>query len=144
MMKQHNKGFTLIELMAVIVILGILTTIVAVNVAPFLQRAYFEKVRADISQIEKGLETYRFQHVVYPTIEQGLEALIKPPLDIRNPNLYPENGYFSGYVPEDPWGNEYLYLIPGQHGQYDVFSYGADGIEGGEGENADLGNWQKK
>ncbi|MDC0185718.1 type II secretion system major pseudopilin GspG [Gammaproteobacteria bacterium] len=143
-MKKYNKGFTLIELMAVIVILGILTTIVAVNVTPFFQRANFEKVRADLSQIEKAIETFRFQHFSYPTTNQGLEALVIEPELIKNPNLYPDGGYLSGYIPEDPWGNQYLYLSPGQYGKYDLFTYGADGVAGGEGENADIGNWQKK
>ena len=142
-MQNFNNGFTLIELMAVIVILGILTTIVAVNVAPYLQRANYEKVRVDLSQIEKALETYRFQHYAYPTTIQGLEALLAPPADVKNPNLYPPDGYLP-FMPQDPWGNEYLYLSPGQHSsKFDVFSYGADGMVGGEGENSDAGNWLK-
>jgi general secretion pathway protein G len=142
-MEHHKKGFTLIELMAVIVILGILTTIVVINVSPFLQRANFEKIRADLAQVEKALETYRFQHYSYPTTEQGIEALFVAPKDIKNPNLYPPDGYLSS-VPQDPWGSEYLYLFPGQYSKYDVFTYGADGTVGGEGDNADVGNWQNK
>ena len=142
-MQNFNKGFTLIELMAVIVILGILTTIVAVNVAPYLQRANFEKVRVDLAQIEKALETYRFQHYAYPTTVQGLEALLAPPGDLKNPNLYPLDGYLP-FMPKDSWDNEYLYLSPGQHStKFDVFSYGADGMVGGEGENSDVGNWRE-
>jgi len=139
---NRQKGFTLIELMAVIVILGILTTIVAINVSPFLNRANLEKARADIAQVEKALETYRFQHYVYPSTNQGLESLITPPDGLRNKNLYPSNGYLSN-LPQDPWGNEYLYLFPGQYTKYDVYSLGADGIPGGEGEDADIGNWQE-
>ena len=141
-MSNRQKGFTLIELMAVIVILGILTTIVAINVSPFLNRANLEKARADIAQVEKALETYRFQHYVYPSTNQGLESLITPPDGLRNKNLYPSNGYLSN-LPQDPWGNEYLYLFPGQYTKYDVYSLGADGIPGGEGEDADIGNWQE-
>ena len=141
-MQNFNKGFTLIELMAVIVILGILTTIVAVNVAPYLQRANFEKVRVDLAQIEKALEFYGFQHFTYPTTAQGLEALLVPPGDLKHPNLYPLDGYLP-FMPKDPWDNEYLYLSPGQHStKFDVFSYGADGMVGGEGENSDVGNWR--
>jgi len=128
--------------MAVIVILGILTTIVAINVSPFLNRANLEKARADIAQVEKALETYRFQHYVYPSTNQGLESLITPPDGLRNKNLYPSNGYLSN-LPQDPWGNEYLYLFPGQYTKYDVYSLGADGTPGGEGEDADIGNWQE-
>ena len=128
--------------MAVIVILGILTTIVAINVSPFLNRANFEKARADIAQLEKALETYRFQHYVYPSANQGLESLITPPDGLRKKNLYPSDGYLSN-LPQDPWGNEYLYLFPGQYTKYDVYSLGADGTPGGEGEDADIGNWQE-
>ena len=142
-MEHHKKGFTLIELMAVIVILGILTTIVVINVSPFLQRANFEKIRADLAQVEKAIETYRFQHYSYPTTEQGIEALFVAPKDIKNPSLYPPDGYLSS-VPQDPWGNEFLYLFPGQYSKYDVFTYGADATVGGEGDNADVGNWQDK
>ena len=128
--------------MAVIVILGILTTIVAINVSPFLNRANFEKARAAIAQVEKALATYRFQHYVYPSTNQGLESLITPPDGLRNKNLYPSDGYLSN-LPQDPWGNEYLYLFPGQYTKYDVYSLGADGTPGGEGEDADIGNWQE-
>ena len=128
--------------MAVIVILGILTTIVAINVSPFLNRANFEKARADIAQVEKALETYRFQHYVYPSTNQGLESLITPPDGLRNKNLYPSDGYLSN-LHQDPWGNEYLYLFPGQYTKYDVYTLGADGTPGGEGEDADIGNWQE-
>ena len=100
-----KKGFTLIELMAVIVILGILATVVAINVSPFLQRANFEKIRADISQIEKALELYKFNELKYPTTDQGLISLIKPPTDLKRPFLYPIDGYISD-VPMDPWGND--------------------------------------
>ena len=107
-----KKGFTLIELMAVIVILGILATVVAVNVSPFLQRANLEKVRADISQIEKALELYKFNELTYPTTDQGIQSLVVPPSDLKRPSLYPEGGYIKSF-PQDPWGREYLYLYPG-------------------------------
>ena len=108
-MDSYQKGFTLIELMAVIVILGILTTIVAVNVAPFLNRANFEKARADIAQIEKALETYRFQHYSYPSTNQGIEALISAPEGLKNKNLYPSEGYLSN-LPQDPVSYTHLTL----------------------------------
>ena len=138
-----KKGFTLIELMAVIVILGILATVVAVNVSPFLQRANLEKVRADISQIEKALELYKFNELSYPTTDQGIQSLVVPPSDLKRPSLYPEGGYIKSF-PQDPWGREYLYLYPGlKNSSYDVYTLGADGVEGGTGENADLGKWLK-
>jgi len=141
MISKNKPGFTLIELMAVIVILGILATIVAINVSPFLQRANLEKMRADISQVEKALELYRFNEMSYPTTDQGLEALITPHTDLKRPYLYPENGYINS-VPQDPWGRNYLYLFPGeQTKKFDIYSLGADGLEGGVGDNADIGNW---
>jgi len=140
-MKTTKPGFTLIELMAVIVIMGILVTIVAVNVAPFLQRANIEKSRADISQITKALELYKFNELSYPTTDQGIEALINPPTDLKRPFLYPPDGYIKS-LPVDPWGKEYLYLQPGEKSKkYDLYTLGADGIEGGVGENGDIGNW---
>ncbi len=140
-MKTTKPGFTLIELMAVIVIMGILVTIVAVNVAPFLQRANIEKSRADISQITKALELYKFNELSYPTTDQGIEALINPPTDLKRPFLYPPDGYINS-LPVDPWGKEYLYLQPGEKSKkYDLYTLGADGIEGGVGENGDIGNW---
>ena len=112
-MKKNKRGFTLIELMAVIVILGILATIVAVNVSPFLQRANLEKMRADLSQIEKALELYKFNELSYPSTDQGLQALITPHNELKRPYLYPEDGYINT-TPLDPWGREYLYIQPGQ------------------------------
>lgn len=140
-MKTTKPGFTLIELMAAIVIMGILVTIVVVNVAPFLQRANIEKSRADISQITKALELYKFNELSYPTTDQGIEALINPPTDLKRPFLYPLDGYINS-LPVDPWGKEYLYLQPGKKSKkYDLYTLGADGIEGGVGENGDIGNW---
>ena len=142
-MMRTKPGFSLIELMAVIVILGILATIVAVNVAPFLQRANIEKVRADISQLEKAIELYKFNELKYPTTDQGIDALVSPPADLKRPYLYPKDGYIAK-LPLDPWGNPYMYLHPSVYGKnFDIFSYGADGIEGGVGEDADIGNWME-
>jgi len=136
-----NSGFSLVELMAVIVIIGILATVVAINVVPFLTRAHEEKVKADFSQISKALELFYLNEKVYPSTQQGLLSLITPPKKLRKPHLYPKDGYIK-QIPVDPWGNDYLYLSPGQkHSSYDIFSYGADAMEGGDGENLDLGNW---
>jgi general secretion pathway protein G len=140
---KKSKGFSLIELMAVIVILGILASIVVVNVAPVFQRAYLEKIRADLTQVTKALELYRFNELTYPSSDQGLEALTKPHPELKNPFLFPENGYLSS-LPLDPWGREYIYEYPGNRSSsYDLYTLGADGIEGGDGENTDFGNWMQ-
>lgn len=138
---SQKDGFTLIELLAVIVIMGLLATVVVVNVAPFLGRSNVEKVRADLAQIEKALELFRFNEMRYPNTNEGLRALVEAPSSLRNPHIYPEEGYLKS-LPKDPWGNPYLYLMPGLKSKnYDLFSYGADGIEGGTKQNADVGNW---
>ena len=140
-MNKYNKGFTLIELMAVLVILGILATIVVVNVSPVFQRANLEKVRADMAQTTKALELYKFNEMTYPNTSQGLDALITPHSELKNPFLFPDGGYISS-IPLDPWGREYLYIYPPQKSRnFDLFTLGADGLEGGTGENTDLGNW---
>ena len=140
---KKNKGFSLIELMAVVVIIGILASIVVVNVAPIFQRAYLEKIRADITQVSKALELYRFNEMTYPSSDQGLNALIKPHDELKNPFLFPENGYIST-LPLDPWGREYIYEYPAtKSSSYDLYTLGADGVEGGTGENTDFGNWMQ-
>jgi|TARA_B100000768_G_scaffold27316_1_gene25539 general secretion pathway protein G len=140
-MKNKQKGFTLIELMAVIVILGILSTFVAINVSPFLQRANIEKVRADVAQTGKALELYKFNEMTYPTTSQGLDALVMPHSELKRPFMYPEDGYIDS-IPTDPWGREYIYEYPPEKSKnYDLYTLGADGIEGGTGENSDIGNW---
>lgn len=143
-MEKYNKGFTLIELMAVLVILGILATIVVVNVAPVFQRANIEKIKADIAQTEKALEMYKFNELQYPSTSQGLEALVIPHSGLKNPILYPEGGYISS-IPLDPWGREYLYEFPPRKSKkFDLYTLGADGMEGGSGDDTDIGNWMQQ
>ena len=140
-MKNYNKGFTLIELMAVLVILGILATIVVVNVTPVFQRANLEKIKADFAQTTKALEIYKFNELTYPTTSQGLESLTTPHSELMNPFLFPDGGYISA-IPKDPWGREYLYVYPPQKSSnFDLYTLGADGVEGGTGEDTDIGNW---
>lgn len=139
-MKQQ-RGFSLIEIMVVLVILGLLISIVAPNVLDKADSARTQKVFADFASIKTSLKSYRLDNFIYPTSEQGLEALVtKPSLD-PIPKRYPANGYLEA-LPKDPWGNTYLYLSPGEHGEVDIYSLGADGVAGGEGVAADIGSWQ--
>ena len=142
-MNKNKKGFTLIELMAVLVILGLLGTIVVVNVAPIFQRANLEKIKADMAQTSKALEIYKFNELTYPSTSEGLEALVLPHSGLKNPFLYPEDGYISS-LPIDPWGNEYIYENPPRKSKkFDLYTLGADGMEGGSGEDTDIGNWMQ-
>jgi general secretion pathway protein G len=139
--EQHRRraGFTLVELMVVIVIIGLLATVVAINVLPSQDRAMVGKAKADISTLEQAIETYRLDNLDFPA---DLQALVAAPTGLVHPDRYRQGGYIRR-LPEDPWGNSYGYRRPSTHGgQFDVFSLGADGKEGGEGNDADLGNWQ--
>ncbi|MBC2778077.1 type II secretion system major pseudopilin GspG [Parasphingopyxis marina] len=138
-----EEGFTLTELMVVLVILGLLATIVIINVLPAADQANNTKARADIATLESALEQYRLDNMTYPRSEQGLQALIAPPSDLAQPQRYRQGGYIRR-LPNDPWGNAYIYVAPGTRGggPFDIMTYGADGQPGGEAENADIGNWQ--
>jgi general secretion pathway protein G len=138
-----NRGFTLIELMVVIVILSILAVYVAPKIMGRPDQAKQVKATVDIQSIETALRLYRLDNGFYPTTEQGLEALVAAPATGRIPKNWREGGYLErGRVPKDPWGNEYVYLSPGVHGEYDIVSYGADGSPGGEGYDADINSWE--
>ncbi|KAK0351409.1 hypothetical protein LTR94_025063 [Friedmanniomyces endolithicus] len=128
--------------MVVIVIIGLLATVVAINVLPSQDRAMVGKARADIAVLEQAVETYRLDNLNFPTDQQGLQALVSAPSGLAQPDRYRQGGYIRR-LPEDPWGNPYHYRRQSAHGQqFDVYSFGADGKEGGEGDDADLGNWQ--
>lgn len=135
-----EHGFTLIELMVVIVIIGLLTTIVVINVLPSEGKARVAKAKADVALIEQGLEMYRLDNLAYPSTAQGLQALVAPPAGADGAR-FRAGGYLKK-LPADPWGTAYQYANPGRHGPIDVYSFGADGHEGGEGDDADIGNWK--
>jgi general secretion pathway protein G len=141
-MKQL-KGFTLIEVMVVVVILGILAALVVPKIMSRPDDARLAKARQDIRTVEAALNLYKLDNYVYPTTDQGLEALVTKPTIPPEPRQWKQGGYLDR-LPQDPWGRNYLYLQPGQHGEIDIYSLGADGQQGGEGINADLGNWTLK
>lgn len=136
----HQSGFTLLEIMVVIFIIGLLVAIVAPNVLSNQDDAMQQKARADISTLEQALDMYRLDNYRYPTTEQGLAALVTPPQVAPLAENYREDGYIRR-LPEDPWGHPYHYASPGQHGRVDLYSLGADNQPGGEGIDADIGNW---
>ncbi|OYX05162.1 MAG: type II secretion system protein GspG [Caulobacter vibrioides] len=138
--RARRAGFTLVEMMVVIVILGLLATVVAINVLPNQEKAMKGKARADVSVLEQALESYRLDNFSFPSTEQGLQALVTPPAGLTQVDRYREGGYIRR-LPKDPWGNDYQYRAPGARGAIDVYSFGADGREGGEGKDADIGNW---
>jgi general secretion pathway protein G len=137
----RREGFTLIEIMAVVLIIGLLTTLVGIAIIPQIDKGRVTTARTQMKNLEAALESYRMDTSQFPSSEQGLDALINPPPDARN---YQPGGYLrERRIPIDPWGNPYQYESPGQHNQnsFDLWSWGADGSQGGEGTKADIGNW---
>ena len=128
------------EILVVLVILGLLVSVVAPTVLNQADSARVQKVYADFANIESALKLYRLDNYVYPNSEQGLEALITASTLSPEPRNFKRGGYLDR-LPRDPWGRVYLYLNPGENGEFDLYSLGADGISGGEDQNADLGNW---
>ncbi|MCV6587601.1 MAG: type II secretion system major pseudopilin GspG [Marinobacterium sp.] len=138
--KQTQRGFTLLEIMVVIVILGLLVAIVAPNVLENQDRAMVQKAKADVKVLESALKMYKLDNLRYPTQDQGLNALVTKPSTGPQPKGYRDEGYIDRLM-TDPWGNAYQYANPGERRTLEVFSFGADGVAGGEGLDADIGNW---
>ena len=140
---KRQKGFSLVEILVVLVIMGLLISVVAPTVLNQADDARIKKVYADFANIETALKLYRLDNYVYPSSEQGLEALVSPSTLDPEPRNFKRGGYLER-VPNDAWGRPYLYLSPGENGEIDLYSLGADGLSGGEGQNADIGNWKKQ
>jgi len=137
-----RSGFTLIEVMVVMVILATLAVFVVPKFMDEPKRAQRVKAQVTISNIETALKTYYLDNGYYPTTDQGLDALVVEPNTDPVPTKWRKGGYLEkGKVPKDPWGNDYIYLSPGLHGDFDIISYGLDGVEGGEGWEADVESW---
>jgi general secretion pathway protein G len=141
MKQRSNAGFSLVEILVVLVIMGLLISVVAPTVLNRADEARVQKAQADFKAIETALKIYRLDNYVYPNTEQGLEALVEPSTMDPEPRNFKEGGYLSE-LPVDPWGRPYLYLSPGEHGEIDIYSLGADGLSGGEDQAADIGNWK--
>jgi general secretion pathway protein G len=141
--RSQSAGFSLVEILVVLVIMGLLISVVAPTVLNRADEARVQKVQADFKAIETALKIYRLDNYVYPTTEQGLEALVEPSTLDPEPRNFKAGGYLAE-VPVDPWGRPYLYLSPGERGEVDIYTLGADGLSGGEGQNADIGNWRDK
>jgi general secretion pathway protein G len=136
---RSNQGFTLLEIIVVVTIIAILAAYIAPKVAGRVDDARISKAKSDIRVMESSMELYKLDNFVYPSNDQGLDALVNRPSgeNLRN---WREGGYIKKLT-KDPWGNEYRYAYPGSNGEFDIFSLGADAVAGGEGEAADIGSW---
>lgn len=142
---RNKDGFTLIEIMVVIVILAMLAALVGPKLMGRSDDAKVTDAKVQIKNIETALKFYKLDNGSYPSTEQGLNALITKPTVGLIPKNYKDGGYLeSKKVPKDPWNNDYLYISPGEHGDYDLYSFGADGVKGGEGKNSDITSWDSK
>lgn len=140
---RQDHGFTLIEIMVVMVILGILAGLIVPRIMDRPEEARRTKAAIQIQSIEQALKLYKLDNGQYPTTEQGLQALVEPPSVGRLAKKWRQDGYLEkGKVPKDPWGYEFVYISPGLHGDFDLMSYGPDGEPGGEDSDADINNWE--
>lgn len=139
----RQAGFTLVEIMVVVIIIGLLAGIVVPNVMDNLDKANVQKARADFSAIQTALKLYRIDNFNYPSTEQGLEALVSKTSIAPVPRNFKSGGYLDS-LNKDPWGNEYQYMSPADGHEYDIYSLGADGVTGGDGQNADISVWDEQ
>ncbi len=141
--KNSGRGFTLIELMVVIVILGILAGLIVPRIMGRPEEAKQLKAKMQIESIETALKLYKLDSGMYPDTEQGLQALVELPDTGTLPKKWRKGGYLEkGRLPKDPWGNEFIYLCPGVHDDYDIISYGSDGVSGGDDKDKDINSWE--
>jgi len=140
--KKNEEGFTLVEVMVVMVIIGLLATFVVINVLPTQDQAMSQKAKADIRLLEQAAEMYRLDMFDYPSETSGLAALKSLPVGSPNEDRYRQGGYLK-FLPKDPWGRDYGYRYPGEHGVIDIFSLGSDGEEGGENQATDIVSWEQ-
>lgn len=139
---RGQQGFTLLEVIVVVFILALLAAIVTPRIIGRTDDARIAEAKVQIRNLETGLKLFKLDSGFYPSTEQGLEALIEKPHTGRIPNNYRDGGYLEQRkIPQDPWGNPYIYLCPGLHGDFDIICYGSDGREGGEDKDADITNW---
>ena len=138
---NNQRGFTLIEILVVVVILGILAGIVVPRLLGEPEKARRTKAQVQIRGFEEALANFKLDNGFFPTTEQGLQALVEKPQTGKIPTHYRDKGYIKK-IPVDPWGNDYIYLSPGAHDDYDIISYGPDGAAGGEGDDADINSWE--
>jgi len=140
LVSRRATGFTLIEIMVVVVILGILAALIVPKIISRPDEARISAARQDVATLAQALKLYKLDNLAYPTTDQGLQALVNKPAAAPIPMNWKTGGYLER-LPKDPWGHDYRYLNPGLHGEIDIYSLGADGEPGGEGNDADVGNW---
>ena len=135
--RRKRNGFSLVELMVVLFIIGLLATVVIINVLPSQDKAMRVKAEADIATLQQAMELYRLDNATYPGSGEGLQALVRPPASLAMPQNYRAGGYIKS-LPTDPWGRAYQYRVPGTGKEFDIYSLGSDGQPGGEGDAADI------